>query len=210
MVPPAKYTISVRVSSLKPADAASTLTPRSLDIDLTASSVRDLRFTHFKTDAVVLVTCIGTCETLSISLLHGGNVINTVRGKDEFIFKSIGPGNYRVRIDEGDRGCWEQRELPLVIEKVRPQPVHFVQSGFASSIKLSHPAQLKWSHIDKKQLRGDVNAPAGLSSICVPVQGRYHVQLISCMNFEPQQFDINGELVFFCFITCLIPGFQIS
>ncbi|KAK5973547.1 hypothetical protein GCK32_002058 [Trichostrongylus colubriformis] len=88
MVPPAKYTIS-------PADSSSTLTPRSLDIDLTISSVHDLRFTHFKTDAVVLVTCIGTCETLSISLLHGGNVVDTVRGKDEFIFKSIGPGNYR-------------------------------------------------------------------------------------------------------------------
>ncbi|VDO29057.1 unnamed protein product, partial [Haemonchus placei] len=130
MVPPAKYTIS-------PADASSTLTPRSLDIDLTTSSVHDLRFTHFKTDAVVLVTCIGTCETLSISLLHGSNVVDTVRGKDEFVFKNIGPGNYR-----GDRGCWEQRELPLVIEKVRPQPVHFVQSGFANSIKLSHPAQL--------------------------------------------------------------------
>ncbi|KAK6026819.1 hypothetical protein OSTOST_07199 [Ostertagia ostertagi] len=188
MVPPAKYTIS-------PADSSSTLTPRSLDIDLSASSVHDLRFTHFKTDAVVLVTCIGTCETLSISLLHGSDVVNTLRGKDEFVFKNIGPGNYRVRIDEGDRGCWEQRELPLVIEKVRPQPVHFVQSGFASSIKLSHPAQLKWSHIDKKQLRGDVNAPAGLSSICVPVQGRYHVQLISCMNFDPQQFDINGRFL---------------
>ncbi|XGW13667.1 hypothetical protein V3C99_000189 [Haemonchus contortus] len=184
MVPPAKYTIS-------PADASSTLTPRSLDIDLTTSSVHDLRFTHFKTDAVVLVTCIGTCETLSISLLHGSNVVDTVRGKDEFVFKNIGPGNYRVRVNEGDRGCWEQRELPLVIEKVRPQPVHFVQSGFANSIKLSHPAQLKWSHIDMKQLRGDISAPAGLSSICVPVQGRYHVQLISCMNFEPQQFDIN-------------------
>ncbi|VDL74561.1 unnamed protein product [Nippostrongylus brasiliensis] len=147
MVAPAKYVIS-------PADPSSTLTPRSLDIDLTASAVYDLRFTHFKTDAVVLVTCI-------------------------------------VRINEGDRGCWEQRELPLTIEKVRPQPVHFVQSGFATRVKLSHPAQLKWSHSDKKQLRGDVNAPAGLSSICVPVQGRYHVQLISCMNFEQQQFDIN-------------------
>ncbi|VDP04826.1 unnamed protein product [Heligmosomoides polygyrus] len=184
MMTPAKYTIS-------PADASSTLTPRSLDIDLTTSPVHDLRFTHFKTDAVVLVTCIGTCETLSISLLHGDNVVDSVRGKDEFVFKSIGPGSYRVRIDAGDRGCWEQRELPLVVEKVRPQPVHFVQSGFATNIKLSHPAQLKWSHSDKKQLRGDVSAPAGLSSICVPVQGRYNVQLISCMNFEPQQFDIN-------------------
>ncbi|KHJ89160.1 hypothetical protein OESDEN_11025, partial [Oesophagostomum dentatum] len=184
MVPPAKYTIS-------PADASSTLTPRSLDIDITAGAVHDLRFTHFKTDAVVLVTCIGTCETLSISLLHGGNVVDTVRGKDEFVFKNIGPGNYKVRIDDGDKACWEQRELPLVVEKVRPQPVHFVQSGFATSIKLSHPAQLKWSHTDKKQLKGDINAPAGLSSICVPVQGRYHIQLISCMNFDPQQFDIN-------------------
>ncbi|WKY03099.1 hypothetical protein Q1695_016417 [Nippostrongylus brasiliensis] len=184
MVAPAKYVIS-------PADPSSTLTPRSLDIDLTASAVYDLRFTHFKTDAVVLVTCIGTCETLSISLLQGDNVVDTVRGKDEFVFKNIGPGNYKVRINEGDRGCWEQRELPLTIEKVRPQPVHFVQSGFATRVKLSHPAQLKWSHSDKKQLRGDVNAPAGLSSICVPVQGRYHVQLISCMNFEQQQFDIN-------------------
>ncbi|RCN33420.1 hypothetical protein ANCCAN_20747 [Ancylostoma caninum] len=184
MVAPAKYAIS-------PADASSTLTPRSLDIDVTAGAVHDLRFTHFKTDAVVLVTCIGTCETLSISLLHGGSVIDTVRGKDEFVFQNIGPGNYRVRIDEGDRACWEQRELPLVIEKVRPQPVHFVQSGFATSIKLSHPAQLKWFHSDKKQLKGDINAPAGLSSICVPVQGRYHIQLISCMNFDPQQFDIN-------------------
>ncbi|VDM72552.1 unnamed protein product [Strongylus vulgaris] len=52
MVAPAKYTIS-------PADASSTLTPRSLDIDTTAKPVHDLRFTHFKTDAVVLVTCIG-------------------------------------------------------------------------------------------------------------------------------------------------------
>ncbi|KAK6745442.1 hypothetical protein RB195_011895 [Necator americanus] len=184
MVAPAKYTIS-------PADVSSTLTPRSLDIDVTASSVHDLRFTHFKTDAVVLVTCIGTCETLSISLLHGGNVVDTVSGKDEFVFKNIGPGNYKVHINEGDRACWEQRELPLVVEKVRPQPVHFVQSGFSASIQLSHSAQLKWSHSDKKQLKGDVNAPAGLSSVCVPVQGRYHVHLISCMNFDPQQFDIS-------------------
>ncbi|VDM61033.1 unnamed protein product [Angiostrongylus costaricensis] len=183
MVAPGKYSIS-------PADFSSTLTPRSLDIDVTTSYVSDLRFTHFKTDAVVLVTCIGTCETLSISLLQGTNELHTVRGKDEFVFKNIGPGAYRVRINEGDRACWEKRELPLFIDKVRPQPVHFVQSGFTSIIKLSHPAHMKWSHNEKKQLRGDTNAAAGLSSICVPVQGRYNVQLISCMNFDPPHFNI--------------------
>ncbi|KAJ1348047.1 hypothetical protein KIN20_003259 [Parelaphostrongylus tenuis] len=183
MVAPGKYTIS-------PADSSSTLTPRSLDIDVTTSYVDNLLFTHFKTDAVVLVTCIGTCEPLSISLLQNGKVLDIVRGKDEFVFKNIGPGTYRVRINEGDRACWENRELPLFIDKVRPQPVHFVQSGFTSTIKLSHPANLRWSHSEKKQLRGDVNAGAGLSLICVPVQGRYNVQLISCMNFDPPQFDI--------------------
>uniref|UniRef100_A0A0K0DL83 Nodal modulator 1 n=1 Tax=Angiostrongylus cantonensis TaxID=6313 RepID=A0A0K0DL83_ANGCA len=135
MVAPGKYSIS-------PADSSSTLTPRSLDIDVTTSYISDLRFTHFKTDAVVLVTCIGTCETLSISLLQGTNVLHTVRGKDEFVFKNIGPGAYRVRINEGDRACWEKRDLPLFIDKVHPQPVHFVQSGFTSIIKLSHPAHM--------------------------------------------------------------------
>ncbi|KJH51010.1 hypothetical protein DICVIV_02868 [Dictyocaulus viviparus] len=183
MVSPAKYSIS-------PSDLSTTLTPRSLEIDLTTSYVLDLHFTHFKTDAVVVVNCIGTCETLSVSLLQGVEVQDTVHGKDEFIFKNIGPGAYQVRINEGDRACWEERELPLFIDKVRPQPLHFVQSGFTSIIKLSHPADLKWSHNEKKQLRGDVNAPAGISTVCTPVQGRYNVKVKSCMKFDPQQFDI--------------------
>lgn len=71
MVAPAKYAISVRslyvavltvptkTRAFQPADTSSTLTPRSLDIDITSGPMHDLRFTHFKTDAVVLVTCIG-------------------------------------------------------------------------------------------------------------------------------------------------------
>lgn len=183
MVTPAKYTVS-------PAEAKSSLTPRGLDVDVSHGPVIGLRFTHFKTDVEARVTCIGNCGSMSISLIMGNSVVQTEEGAD-VKFKDVGPGQYTVRLSDGERGCWEKSAISLMVERVSPQPVHFVQSGFTTKIGLSHPAKLRWFNVDKRQLRGMVDASSGQTAICVPVQGRYTVEIESCRNFEPASLELN-------------------
>ncbi|CAI5450836.1 unnamed protein product [Caenorhabditis angaria] len=186
-VAPGLYTI-------ESSDKTSSLTPKSLQIDVTSKPILDLRFTHFKTDANVRVSCIGACPTSTVSLyLSGNNLVRSVKGTDVFIFEGIGPGTYKAKLDDNGRGCWENSELNLVVEQSKQQPtVHFVQNGFAAKIQLSHEADIKWENVDKKQLHGEAhhqgNEPL---SICVPNAGVYSVSLNSCYKFERQQFEMN-------------------
>ncbi|CAI4230520.1 unnamed protein product [Auanema sp. JU1783] len=181
-VAPAKYSIS-------PADSSSSLTPRALDIDVTSGPIEGLRFTHYKTDAEARVTCIGNCGLISMSLLSGDTVIQTANG-DDVTFSDIGPGDYIVRLVDDGLGCWAKKELPLHVERAKPQPIHFVQEGFVTSIQLSHSAKLKWSHVETKKIKGEVDAVSGVNKVCVPLQGKYQIALESCMEFSPSTFEV--------------------
>ncbi|CAI2354984.1 unnamed protein product [Caenorhabditis sp. 36 PRJEB53466] len=178
---------------IEPTDKTSSLTPRLLDLNVLTKPVTDLQFTHFKTNAHVHVSCIGACPTSTISLfLPGQTLVRSVRGTDVFVFENIGPGTYNARLDDNGRGCWENSEMALNVVQGKPQPtIHFVQNGFAAQIEISHPADIKWTNADKKQLNGRTQTKGGeIISICVPTSGVYDVSLDSCYRFEKQQFQI--------------------
>uniref|UniRef100_A0A1I7XJG5 Nodal modulator 1 n=1 Tax=Heterorhabditis bacteriophora TaxID=37862 RepID=A0A1I7XJG5_HETBA len=173
MISPGLYIIS-------PSDVSSSLTPRLLDVNLSYGPVKNLRFTNFKTDVKVRVTCLafivylGTCGPLSISLLLGDTIVQTVHGKDEFVFSDIGPGHYKARIVNGGRACWENRDIDVVVERIRPQPVHFVQNGIVTDFILSHPATLVHIFIIFLELKIKVifiSSRSGAGERQIPVSG---------------------------------------
>ncbi|EFP00012.1 CRE-NRA-4 protein [Caenorhabditis remanei] len=179
--------------TVEPTDKTSSLTPRLLEVDVLTKPVTNLRFTHFKTNANVHVSCIGACPTSTISLyLPGQTLVRSVKGTDVFVFENIGPGTYSARLDDNGRGCWEQSEMILNIVQSKTQPaIHFKQSGFAAQIEISHPAEIEWSSVDKKQLNGKTKTKGGeVISICVPTSGLYDISLNSCYKFDKQQFKL--------------------
>ncbi|CAB3398048.1 unnamed protein product [Caenorhabditis bovis] len=187
------YAVTPGIYTIKPSDTTSSLTPQSLDVNVSEKPVTGLQFTHFKTDANIRVSCIGACPLAKVSLyLSGNNLIRTVEGTDVFDIKNIGPGNYQVKLDDGGRGCWEHKELPLVISQSKNVPsVHFVQSGFNTKLSISHDANIKWASVDNKQLHGTAKTSGGEVFICLPTSGRFTFTLSSCYKFENQHFDIN-------------------
>uniref|UniRef100_A0A1I7TY93 Nodal modulator 1 n=1 Tax=Caenorhabditis tropicalis TaxID=1561998 RepID=A0A1I7TY93_9PELO len=179
--------------TIEPNDKTSSLTPRLLEIDVLTKPVTDLRFTHFKTNANVHVSCIGACPTATISLyLPGQTLVRSVKGTDVFVFENIGPGTYSARLDDNGRGCWEESEMTLNIVQSKTQPtIHFKQNGFAAQIEISHPAEIDWANVDKKQLNGKTKTKGGeVISICVPTSGVYDISLDSCYKFEKQKFQL--------------------
>ncbi|UMM33520.1 hypothetical protein L5515_006968 [Caenorhabditis briggsae] len=179
--------------TIEPTDKASSLTPRLLEVDVLTKPVTNLRFTHFKTNANVHVSCIGACPTSTISLfLPGQTLVRSVKGTDVFVFENIGPGTYSARLDDNGRGCWEQSEMTLKVEQSKTQPtIHFKQNGFAAQIEISHPAKIEWSNVDRKQLAGKTETKGGeVISICVPTSGVYDISLDSCYKFDQQQFKL--------------------
>ncbi|CAD6199350.1 unnamed protein product [Caenorhabditis auriculariae] len=183
-VEPGFYTIT-------PADAGSSLTPRSLGIDVSEKPVTGIRFTNFKTDAEVRVSCIGACPTATVVLSLNGNDVRKSEGTDVFTFEGIGPGSYKARIDDGGRGCWQKKEVDLIVERQRPAPAQLVQNGFSTRLFISHDAKLTWTHSEKKQIRGELAAKGGEVQLCLPAQARYQISLDSCFTFEKQQFEIS-------------------
>lgn len=121
----------------------------------------------------------------------GNTVVQRKEGAD-VTFQDIGPGQYTVKLEDGGRGCWENKELTLTVERSSPPAIHFVQSGLVTNVKLSHKAHLKWTHADKKQIRGELDAVAGVNSICVPVQGQYNIEIKSCYTFSPASLEVSG------------------
>lgn len=185
--------VSPGLFTIEPTDKTSSLTPRLLEVEVLKNAVTNLRFTHFKTNANVHLSCIGACPTATVSLfLPGQTLVRSVKGTDVFTFENIGPGTYSARLDDNGRGCWEKSEMTLVVEQSNTQPtIHFKQNGFAAQIEISHPAEIEWSNADKKQLNGKTSTKGGeVISICVPTSGVYDVSLGSCYKFERQQFKL--------------------
>lgn len=136
--------VSPGLFTVEATDKTSSLTPRLLEVNVLTKPISDLRFTHFKTNANVHVSCIGACPTSTVSLyLPGQTLVRSVRGTDVFVFENIGPGTYNARLDDGGRGCWEQSEMTLTVVQSKTQPaIHFKQNGFAAQIEISHPADI--------------------------------------------------------------------
>ncbi|EGT56968.1 hypothetical protein CAEBREN_32473 [Caenorhabditis brenneri] len=185
--------VSPGLFTIEPNDKTSSLTPRLLEVDVLRKSVDNLKFTHFKTNANVHVSCIGACPTSTISLyLPGKTLVKTVKGTDVFVFENIGPGTYSALLDDYGRGCWEKSEMILNVVQSKEEPtIHFKQIGFSAQIEISHPADIDWSNADKKQLSGKTKTKGGeVISICVPVSGTYDISLHSCYKFENQKFSL--------------------
>uniref|UniRef100_A0A8R1DNH1 Nodal modulator 1 n=1 Tax=Caenorhabditis japonica TaxID=281687 RepID=A0A8R1DNH1_CAEJA len=179
--------------AIEPTDKTSSLTPRLLEVNVLAKPVTDLRFTHFKTNAHVHVSCIGACHSATVSLyLPGQTLVRSVKGTDVFVFENIGPGTYSARLDDNGRGCWEHSQITLTVVQNKEQPtIYFVQNGFAAQIEISHPADIKWTSVDKSQLTGTTHTKGGeIVSICVPMSGIYDISLDSCYKFSKQQFQL--------------------
>ncbi|KAF8358881.1 nra-4 [Pristionchus pacificus] len=178
-VPPGKYSIG-------PVATESSLAPSNTVVDVSSAPDTTLQFTHFKTDAEVKFTCIGPCDSISLSLISSrtGKSVSTAKGVDHFIFKDVSPGKYMVRLPEGSRACWEKEEVVLEVGQKKPIPAQFVQSGFTALLSLSHPATIDWQHVDQKAAKGSIEGKRGLNTLCLPAAGGYKMQISSCMVFD--------------------------
>ncbi|GMR42470.1 hypothetical protein PMAYCL1PPCAC_12665 [Pristionchus mayeri] len=185
-VAPGKYSIG-------PISTESSLAPASTVVDVSSAPETSLQFTHFKTEAEVKFTCIGPCDSLSLSLLSArtGNVVSTAKGVEHFIFKDVSPGKYKVRVPGGSRYCWEAEEVTIEVGQVKPPPAQFVQSGFNAHLTLSHPATIDWQHVDQKAAKGSIEGKKGLNTLCLPAAGGYKMQISSCMVFDKPSLSIS-------------------
>ncbi|EYC35518.1 hypothetical protein Y032_1038g3468 [Ancylostoma ceylanicum] len=198
-----------RIEKILKAGANIVLTTEEIDglcqkqfVETGAIAVRRCR----KTDLKRIVKATGATLISSLATLEGDEAFDpTLLGHAEEVVQEHISDDELIWI-KGPKACTAS-SIILRGRNLSFATAHNISQSYAHSRCITtnwvlrnifsyYPLEKEWSHSDKKQLKGDISAPAGLSSICVSLQGRYHIQLITCMNFDPQQFDINGRLLF--------------
>ncbi|EYC35519.1 hypothetical protein Y032_1038g3468 [Ancylostoma ceylanicum] len=194
-----------RIEKILKAGANIVLTTEEIDglcqkqfVETGAIAVRRCR----KTDLKRIVKATGATLISSLATLEGDEAFDpTLLGHAEEVVQEHISDDELIWI-KGPKACTAS-SIILRGRNLSFATAHNISQSYAHSRCITtnwvlrnifsyYPLEKEWSHSDKKQLKGDISAPAGLSSICVSLQGRYHIQLITCMNFDPQQFDINA------------------
>ncbi|EFO22900.1 hypothetical protein LOAG_05586 [Loa loa] len=180
-----RYVVSVSSVS----DAV--MTPKQREIDLSKGPALDVVFNQFRTDVNVRVICIDDCGTLKIELWKEEVLIKNLEGIDQFIFHQVAPDSYKLKIVDNGQFCWEKTEMDIVIEHADLDNLIFRQVGYRATTRLSHPAKAKWSMLEKPQVSGSLNIPAGQFSFCIPLTGIYTVIFEACHKFDKQSYEIS-------------------
>ncbi|KAL4001737.1 Carboxypeptidase regulatory-like domain family protein [Acanthocheilonema viteae] len=166
------------------------MTPKQREVDLSKGPILDIIFSQFKTDMNVSVICIDDCDILKIELWREEVLIESLEGTNQFIFHHLAPDSYKLKMIDNDRFCWEKTEMDIVIERANLDNLVFRQVGYRTTTRLSHPAKAKWSMLEKPQISGSLNIPAGQFFFCIPLAGIYTVIFEACHKFERQSYEI--------------------
>ncbi|VIO90592.1 conserved hypothetical protein [Brugia malayi] len=177
----------VSVSSV----SAVVMTPKQSEIDLSKGPALDIVFSQFKTDVNISVICIDDCVTLKMEMWKGEVLIKSLEGTDQFIFYEVLPDSYKLKMIDDDRFCWEKTEMDIVIERADLNNLIFRQVGYRTTTRLSHPAKAKWSMLEKSEVNGSLDIPAGQFFFCIPLTGIYIVILEACHKFDKQSYEIS-------------------
>uniref|UniRef100_A0AAF5PQP6 Nodal modulator 1 n=2 Tax=Wuchereria bancrofti TaxID=6293 RepID=A0AAF5PQP6_WUCBA len=180
-----RYIISVSSVS------AVVMTPKQNEIDLSKGPALDIVFSQFKTDVNVSVICIDDCVILKIEMWKGDVLIKSLEGTDQFIFYEMLPDSYKLKIIDNDQFCWEKTEMDIVIERADLNNLIFRQVGYRTTTRLSHPAKAKWSMLEKSEVSGSLDIPAGQFFFCIPLTGIYTVIFEACHKFDRQSYEIS-------------------
>ncbi|VDK79801.1 unnamed protein product [Litomosoides sigmodontis] len=179
-----KYVVSVSSAN------GVVITPKQREIDLSNGPVLDVIFSQFKTDVNVSVICIDDCDVLKMELWKNEILIGSLEGTDHFLFHEIVPDAYKLKMIDNGRFCWEKTEMDVVIEHADLDNLIFRQVGYRTTTRLSHPAKAKWSMLEKPQISGSLDIPAGQFSFCIPLAGVYIVMFEACHKFDKQLYEI--------------------
>ncbi|EJW82695.1 hypothetical protein WUBG_06394 [Wuchereria bancrofti] len=166
-----RYIISVSSVS------AVVMTPKQNEIDLSKGPALDIVFND--------------CVILKIEMWKGDVLIKSLEGTDQFIFYEMLPDSYKLKIIDNDQFCWEKTEMDIVIERADLNNLIFRQVGYRTTTRLSHPAKAKWSMLEKSEVSGSLDIPAGQFFFCIPLTGIYTVIFEACHKFDRQSYEIS-------------------
>uniref|UniRef100_F1KRP9 Nodal modulator 1 n=1 Tax=Ascaris suum TaxID=6253 RepID=F1KRP9_ASCSU len=185
MLPPQQYIVSPSN------EVGIVMTPKQREVDLSTGPILNVLFTQFKANILAKVVCLDRCDALKVELWNGDELIRSVEGMEQFRFIGVPPDSYTLKVVDGGRFCWEKNEIIIAIERTDVNNVIFRQNGYRATVRLSHPAKMKWHLSEKKQLGGAVDLGSGTSNFCVPLAGVYSLSFEACHVFDHTLYEIS-------------------
>lgn len=152
-----------------------------------------LDFSQLKARVHGKVTCLQSCSDISIRLepLSPGIEGLSIRLNDDssYEFKEVLLGNYHVQIIRDD-WCWESSQHEIEVSAADVSVPSFKHVGYVINIQISHDSSIAYEFISNdpssQTAKNKLNVKKGLSRMCVPLAGMYHVKPLGCHKFaEP-------------------------
>ncbi|KAL1464886.1 hypothetical protein WDU94_004493 [Cyamophila willieti] len=185
---PGKYHASISVSDMDRTKAGLQFAPLKREVIVRNSVVTGINFSQLKAQLKGKVQCLDP-ELCVNFVLHLRNiatdqtVYDVVVKQGEYSVANMLPGEYEVILQNGGEWCWDQESVRVTVDSLVAEAPPLKQTGVAVSFVSSHATKVKYQ-MESQNVSGEFNLSEGVTSTCVPRNGKYLFTPVSCHGYE--------------------------
>jgi hypothetical protein len=158
------------------------LSPKFAVITVIDAPVPGLDFSEARVTVSGQVSCLASCEGVSVSL--SSSLLTKKTTTDDsgnFAFSEVIPGSYQVQVVHAN-WCWEEDTIPVHVQHEDQIIQGLTQTGFELVLSASHPTLV---HVNGP-IRLTFDADQGDNSVCLSAAGVYLLSADSdsCFRFD--------------------------
>uniref|UniRef100_A0A8D8YDE6 Nodal modulator 1 n=1 Tax=Cacopsylla melanoneura TaxID=428564 RepID=A0A8D8YDE6_9HEMI len=189
---PGKYHASISVSDLDRTKAGLQFAPLKREVIVRDSVVTGINFSQLKAKLKGKVQCLDPALCVNF-VLHLRNIAtdqtmyDVVVKQGEYSVANMLPGEYEVILQNGGEWCWEQESVRVTVDSLVAVAPPLKQTGVAVSFVSSHATRVKYQ-MESESVAGEFNLSEGVTSTCVPRNGKYLFTPVSCHGYEQAQY----------------------
>ncbi|KAI5748699.1 hypothetical protein M8J76_001268 [Diaphorina citri] len=193
---PGKYHASISVSDIDRTKIGLQFAPLKREVIVKDSVVTGITFSQLKAELKGRVQCLDPALCANF-VLHLRNTVTDITVHDvvvkngEYSVSNILPGEYEVILQNGGEWCWEQETVKVTIDSLVAVAPDLKQTGVAVSFVSSHSTKVKYSlnsSATGKEISGELSLSEGVTSTCVPENGKYVFTPIGCHGYSETSF----------------------